>query len=450
MHAARATAGIALTLAASLTACAPADHQEPPVRLSATVLESLTLREPVDSPTVAVGPEGHAVAVWTSGPVRNRRVDWSSISPGGSPAPAGRLTSGTTPARDRLILEHRRHDVAVGTEGAISVAWLQGSSIRFRRIGSDHDVTVVLDSAAQRSNAPTPVVAVADTGDAYVAWAGKAGPGKTVARMRVVHPDGTLSPTVALSRAYHADDSAPRWIFSAITLDSRDRALVSWSYLAVGLRRFHVRDRILARRVDLQGHAGSRLLIEARGGDFSPYLSALPDGRALVTWMSGHRIAARWIGLDDRLGPVWTAVEGRPGQVEVVPFSSSAALAAWTDPNGGRVRYQVVGPGGAIGKDATTGDLVHEAYAVLPGPDRTMTLVWAEPDSEAGTTTVRAAVISSDGIATAPTDLDQLPGLTTQLAAGSGPDGTITALWGAEDDATVTTTWELAQYELSY
>jgi hypothetical protein len=309
------------------------------------------------APSIAVTRSGGTVAVWSEDDALWAR----RLSPGGKLRRVQRITdpggAGNYPPEINVAVDAA--NVAVDAAGNATIVWAR---VVVRSLGDPHNPfeTISATAHARRLTAKgklgpvidlpggglnsRPVVAVAPSGQATVAWWHyDASSGSSI---RVAEIGG--SGIVGTGR-----DIAPAGGRADFTLDERGNVTVAWAS-----------SDLMAQRLGAGGALGAIHVlgpIDLGESEDSPRIALDRAGNATVVWLtapgwSANSILSRRIGADDTLGPLWNlaARGGEEPDVAVDPGGNATATWVGMTPGGNSaILSRRVTRKGTLGKPRT-------------------------------------------------------------------------------------------------
>jgi hypothetical protein len=318
-------------------------------------------------------------------------------------------------------------DVAMAPNGDALVAWSQGDATavdaKVRRIHPDGTLGPILNvSDGSQPRSFTPKLAVTADGRTLVAWVQNISSGSpSGVRARWIEADDTLGAPITVRNGGVNSDSGEL----AAAPMTNGTVMLAFHNFSSTMGPFR---RVEARRVDAAGNVGAILAPTSGAGSLSVQVEAASGGAALLSWREGGQLAQP-ISAADGIG-------GLQG-----PFASSASSVTSADGNDhfhllyregspGSLRYRPLGPSGASGAEQTIdANSPSAGYALATNAANQSVAMWTKTSSP-GQQDVNARIIGADGVPAATTSTTTV---TTEVqgsvVGGITADGHVPLAW---------------------
>ena len=342
--------------------------------------------------------------------------------------------AGFAPTNDTIVTAPSPFASGLGTDGQGNslVAWDQNGpayEVKARRLEASGTLGPVLDLDPGLPGRE-PVVAMAASGRAFVAWRAPAdgNPYATGVRGRWVEPDGSLGPVLTLAVGKEGELQAAG---VQAVVDPAGVVTVTWKN-EIGMGG----GQLMLRRVQPDSTLGELVPDVTGGSPTEPKVRALPDGSTLVVWREAF-IERIVVASNLAIGtPQPISGDNLGAEVELAVDSQGNALATWRrdDESSFGVRGRLLDPAG----DPVGEELIFEPS--LPGildnrPVAADTLddflvTWWRPDAD-GVNVVYARPFNRLTGITEPTQTVSDPNLGAAIPLAAIDDfGTGAVVWG--------------------
>lgn len=332
------------------------------------------------------------------------------------------VTGNPLPAGNTVV-----SDVAMAPNGDALVTWTEGDATnvvaKLRRIHPDGTLGPILTvSDGSQPRALSPKLAVTANGRALVAWIQNvSSAGASSVRARWVEPDDSLGAPITVRNGGVASNSGE--LAAAPMTDGT--VIVAFHNFTSSPGPFR---RVEARRIDQAGVVGALIFPASGAGSLSVQVEPATGGAALFSWREGGQLVQ----------PVDAA--DVPGALQG-PYANSASGVTSTDGSDhfhllyregspGSLRYRALSASGTSGPEQTIDPASSAAgYAIATNSANRSVALWTKTPT-AGQQEIKARIIEADGTPAPSTSTTTVQSeFSGSVAGGITADGDVPIAW---------------------